>query len=141
VTWYGEDLRFNDAVLCAEELIEPGYHEPRQVTKVTGFTVERYAFVHRHQNHSKQGEVERLCVDEVGDLSCDSCCADLLFEVITRRYDVQRPLLLSTKKAFSEWSEAFPHEPAWSPSSTGSSIGPRSSRLTPNATASRRPRS
>ena len=50
-----------------------------------------------------------LCVDEVGYLSYDSRYADLLFEVVTRRYDAQRPLLLSTNKAFTEWGEVFPH--------------------------------
>jgi DNA replication protein DnaC len=50
-----------------------------------------------------------LCVDEVGYLSYDNRYADLLFEVVTRRYDAQKPLLLSTNKAFSEWSEVFPH--------------------------------
>jgi len=33
----------------------------------------------------------------------------LLFEVVTRRYDNQKHVLLSTNKAFSEWSEVFPH--------------------------------
>jgi len=50
-----------------------------------------------------------LCVDEVGYLSYDSRYADLLFEVVTRRYDAQKPLLLSTNKAFKEWGEVFPH--------------------------------
>jgi DNA replication protein DnaC len=50
-----------------------------------------------------------LCVDEVGYLSYDSRYADLLFEVVTRRYEAQRPILLSTNKAFSEWGEVFPH--------------------------------
>lgn len=50
-----------------------------------------------------------LCVDEVGYLSYNSRYADLLFEVVTRRYDAARPILLSTNKAFSEWSEVFPH--------------------------------
>lgn len=50
-----------------------------------------------------------LCVDEVGYLSYDSRYADLLFEVITRRYDAGRPVLLSTNKAFGEWGEVFPH--------------------------------
>ncbi len=50
-----------------------------------------------------------LCVDEVGYLSYDNRYADLLFEVVTRRYDAQRPVLLSTNKAFSEWSGVFPH--------------------------------
>ena len=48
-------------------------------------------------------------MDEVGYLSYDSRYADLLFEVVTRRYDAQRPVLLSTNKAFTEWGEVFPH--------------------------------
>lgn len=50
-----------------------------------------------------------LCVDEVGYLSYDSRYADLLFEVVTRRYDNRKPILLSTNKAFSDWSQVFPH--------------------------------
>lgn len=53
--------------------------------------------------------VHLLCVDEVGYLSYDSRYADLLFEVVTRRYEARRPILLSTNKAFSEWAEVFPH--------------------------------
>jgi len=50
-----------------------------------------------------------LCIDEVGYLSYNARYADLLFEVVTRRYDNQKHVLLSTNKAFSEWSEVFPH--------------------------------
>jgi DNA replication protein DnaC len=50
-----------------------------------------------------------LCVDEVGYLSYSNRYADLLFEVVTRRYDAQKSIVLSTNKAFSEWSEVFPH--------------------------------
>lgn len=50
-----------------------------------------------------------LCVDEVGYLSYSNRYADLLFEVVTRRYDLQRAIVLSTNKAFAEWSEVFPH--------------------------------
>jgi DNA replication protein DnaC len=50
-----------------------------------------------------------LCVDEVGYLSYNSRYADLLFEVVTRRYDGPRSILLSTNKPFAEWSEVFPH--------------------------------
>jgi DNA replication protein DnaC len=53
--------------------------------------------------------VQLLCVDEVGYLSYDSRYADLLFEVVTRRYEAHKPILLSTNKAFSEWGEVFPH--------------------------------
>ena len=50
-----------------------------------------------------------LAVDEVGYLSYDARYADLLFEVITRRYELQRPVLLTTNKIFGEWNQVFPH--------------------------------
>jgi DNA replication protein DnaC len=50
-----------------------------------------------------------LCIDEVGYLSYSSRYADLLFEVVTRRYDAERAILVSTNKTFSEWHEVFPH--------------------------------
>ena len=50
-----------------------------------------------------------LAIDEVGYLSYDARYADLLFEVITRRYELQRPILLSTNKAFGEWNQVFPN--------------------------------
>ena len=50
-----------------------------------------------------------LAIDEVGYLSYDARYADLLFEVVTRRYEQQRPILLSTNKAFGEWNQVFPN--------------------------------
>ncbi len=50
-----------------------------------------------------------LCVDEVGYLSYSGRYADLLFEVVTRRYEASKPILLSTNKAFNDWAEVFPH--------------------------------
>jgi len=50
-----------------------------------------------------------LCIDEVGYLSYDSRYADLLFEVITRRYEALKPVVLTTNKPFSEWPDVFPH--------------------------------
>ena len=49
-----------------------------------------------------------LCIDEVGYLSYDARYADLLFEVITRRYQ-QRATLLTTNKPFGEWNQVFPN--------------------------------
>jgi DNA replication protein DnaC len=49
-----------------------------------------------------------LCVDEVGYLSYDTRHADLLFEIVSRRYQ-QKPILVTTNKPFSEWSEVFPN--------------------------------
>jgi DNA replication protein DnaC len=51
-----------------------------------------------------------LLVDEVGYLSYGNRHADLLFEIITRRYeDGGKPTLVTTNKVFAEWSEVFPN--------------------------------
>ena len=50
-----------------------------------------------------------LAIDEVGYLSYDARYADLLFEVVTRRYEQQRPILLTTNRAFGEWNQVFPN--------------------------------
>jgi len=49
-----------------------------------------------------------LLIDEVGYLAYDNRYADLLFEVVTRRY-LQRPIVLTTNKAFGEWNDVFPN--------------------------------
>jgi DNA replication protein DnaC len=49
-----------------------------------------------------------LAIDEVGYLSYDNRYADLLFEVVTRRYE-QRSIVLTTNKPFAEWGEIFPN--------------------------------
>lgn len=48
-----------------------------------------------------------LAIDELGYLSYDHRHADLLFEVVTRRYG-QKPILITTNKPFGEWNEVFP---------------------------------
>lgn len=47
-----------------------------------------------------------LAIDELGYLSYDNRHADLLFEVVTRRYG-RKPTLITTNKPFSEWNEVF----------------------------------
>jgi DNA replication protein DnaC len=49
-----------------------------------------------------------LCVDEVGYLSYDSHAADLLYEVFNRRYE-HRATVVTTNRAFKEWSHIFPN--------------------------------
>ena len=49
-----------------------------------------------------------LAIDELGYLSYDTRYADLLFEVVTRRYQ-QRPTLLTTNKMFGDWNQVFPN--------------------------------
>jgi DNA replication protein DnaC len=48
-----------------------------------------------------------LAIDELGYLSYDTRHADLLFEVVSRRYE-HKSLLITTNKPFSEWGEVFP---------------------------------
>ncbi|MGH7189354.1 MAG: IS21-like element helper ATPase IstB [Acetobacteraceae bacterium] len=50
-----------------------------------------------------------LACDEVGYLAYDTRYADLLFEVITRRYQLRRPTVLTTNRAFGEWNQVFPN--------------------------------
>jgi DNA replication protein DnaC len=50
-----------------------------------------------------------LAIDEVGYLSYDSRYADLLFKVVTRRYEQRRSILLTTNKVFGEWNQVFPN--------------------------------
>jgi DNA replication protein DnaC len=49
-----------------------------------------------------------LLVDEVGYLSYSNRHADLLFEIISRRYE-EKPTIITTNKPFSEWGEIFPN--------------------------------
>jgi DNA replication protein DnaC len=49
-----------------------------------------------------------LCVDEVGYLSYDHRAADLFFEIVTRRYESRKPMIVTTNLGFREWSTVFP---------------------------------
>jgi DNA replication protein DnaC len=49
-----------------------------------------------------------LVIDEVGYLSYSHRHADLLFEIINRRYE-QRSTVITTNRPFSEWNEIFPN--------------------------------
>jgi len=49
-----------------------------------------------------------LVIDEVGYLSYSNRHADLLFELISRRYEA-KSTLVTTNRNFSEWQEVFPN--------------------------------
>jgi DNA replication protein DnaC len=49
-----------------------------------------------------------LCIDEIGYLSYDGRNADLLFQVVSRRYE-RRSLVLTTNLAFQDWPSIFPN--------------------------------
>ncbi len=62
--------------------------------------------LHRRIKHYEKPHV--LVIDEVGYLSYSNRHADLLFEVISRRYQ-EKPTIITTNKPFSEWGEIFPN--------------------------------
>lgn len=68
----------------------------------------RQASEGRHRKLRAYANVGLLCVDEVGYLSFDDRSADLLYEVINRRYE-RRSVILTTNRPFKEWNEVFPN--------------------------------
>ncbi len=52
--------------------------------------------------------IKLLVIDEIGYLSYDNRNADLLFQVVSRRYE-KKSLVLTTNLAFKQWSTVFPN--------------------------------
>ena len=61
-----------------------------------------------HRKLRTYANVGLLCVDEVGYLSFDDKSADLLYEVINRRYE-RKSVILTTNRPFKEWNAVFPN--------------------------------
>ena len=49
-----------------------------------------------------------LCIDEIGYLTYDAHAADLLFQVVSRRYE-QKSIVVTTNLAFKAWDTIFPN--------------------------------
>lgn len=49
-----------------------------------------------------------LCIDEIGYLSYDARNADLLFQIVSRRYE-SKSVVMTTNLAFSDWPTIFPN--------------------------------
>lgn len=49
-----------------------------------------------------------LFIDELGYLAVSHQHADLLFELVSRRYQ-RKPIILTTNKVFTEWTSVFPN--------------------------------
>mgnify|MGYP001092052788 CR=1 FL=1 len=49
-----------------------------------------------------------LVIDEIGYLSYSNRHADLLFEIVSRRYE-EKSTLVTTNKPFAEWNQVFPN--------------------------------
>ena len=62
-----------------------------------------------------QRKIKQLCrvdllgIDELGYLSYNSRAADLLFEIVSRRHEERRPIVLSTNLAYKDWGTVFPN--------------------------------
>jgi len=52
--------------------------------------------------------IKLLVIDEIGYLSYDNRNADLLFQVVSRRYE-KKSLVLTTNLPFKQWSTVFPN--------------------------------
>jgi DNA replication protein DnaC len=63
------------------------------------------ALDNRLKHYAKVG---LLVVDEVGYLAFDNRNADLLFQVVSRRYE-KKSLVLTTNLAFNDWPSVFPN--------------------------------
>jgi DNA replication protein DnaC len=48
-----------------------------------------------------------LCIDEIGYLEYEQRAADLLFQLVSKRYE-SKSLVLTTNKSFSDWTTIFP---------------------------------
>lgn len=49
-----------------------------------------------------------LVIDELGYVAYGNRHADVLFEVVNRRYELGRPIIVTTNRSFTEWGELFP---------------------------------
>jgi len=48
-----------------------------------------------------------LVIDELGYLSYDNHHADLLYEVVSRRYETEASIVLTTNRPFAQWNQVF----------------------------------
>jgi DNA replication protein DnaC len=49
-----------------------------------------------------------LVIDELGYIAYGNRHADVLYEVVNRRYDLGRSIIVTTNRAFQDWAELFP---------------------------------
>jgi DNA replication protein DnaC len=50
-----------------------------------------------------------LVIDELGYIAYGNRHADLLYEVVNRRYDHGRSIIITTNRAFQDWADLFPN--------------------------------
>ncbi len=64
-----------------------------------------------------------LVIDELGYAAYVNRHADVLFEVVNRRHELGRSIVVTTTRSFQEWGELFPNATCVAPSSTVSRSG------------------
>lgn len=62
----------------------------------------------RKRKLSGYRRADLLCIDEVGYLAYDANAADLLYEVVNRRYE-EGSIVITTNRVFTEWNQVFPN--------------------------------
>ena len=50
-----------------------------------------------------------LCIDELGYLSYSERAADLFYDLVNRRYEAKKPIVIATNLRFAEWGQVFPN--------------------------------
>ena len=92
----------HDAVLAGTHVL---FTTAAQLLLDLGSQESARALARRLNHYATRG---LLVIDEIGYLSYDARAADLLFQVVTRRYE-KRSLVLTTNLPFSEWPTIFPN--------------------------------
>lgn len=64
--------------------------------------------IERRKCLKKYCNIHLLVIDELGYLSYDTRFADLLYEVVSGRYE-RHSTIVTTNKSFGDWKEIFPH--------------------------------
>jgi len=94
----------------ADRALNAGHHViVRTASDLLADLIKQESSVARARRLAAYARAHLLCIDEVGYLSYDARHADLLFEVVTRRYEKNRSILLTTNRPFAEWPTTFPN--------------------------------
>jgi IstB-like ATP binding protein len=97
----------------------------------------RTATLERHYRNLDR--IDLLLIDELGYVPFEREATDLLFQLISQRYE-RRSIALTTNLPFEKWTQVFPDEMTARPSSTDSCITALSSRSPGKAIACERAR-
>jgi DNA replication protein DnaC len=58
---------------------------------------------------SQLASFDVLCIDELGYLSYSDRAADLFYDIVNRRYEARRSIVLTTNLKFVDWGSIFPN--------------------------------